>query len=91
MSTSNLLAASASGVVVLGALIGSGRWVIKHYLAELRPNHGSSLSDIVKLQVLPILQKLDATQDDLRQDITDIKVDYARLEGRFDQYVEENK
>jgi len=61
------------------------------YLSELKPNHGSSLNDIVKLQVLPILKKLDTSQDAIKEDITEIKVEYARLEGRFDQYVEENK
>ena len=49
------------------------------------------MSDIVKLQVLPILQKLDKNQDEIRSDLTDIKVEQARLEGRFDQYVEEHK
>jgi len=72
--------------------------LIKEYLSEikenskeLKKNGGSSLSDIVKLQVLPILQKLDKNQDEIRSDLTDIKVEQARLEGRFDQYVEEHK
>jgi len=86
--------------------LGVGRWILKNhtqelvkeYLAEikenskeLKQNHGSSLNDIVKLQVLPILKKLDNKQDELAADITEIKIDYARLEGRFDQYVEGNK
>lgn len=82
--------------------MGLARWILKkhteelvrEYLGEikenskeLKHNHGSSLNDIVKLQVLPILQKLDTKQDELAAEITSIKVDYARLEGRFDQYV----
>lgn len=86
--------------------MGFARWILKkhteelvrEYLSEikenskeLKQNHGSSLNDIVKLQVLPILQKLDRSQDEIRQDITEMKVENARLEGRFNQYVEENR
>lgn len=59
------------GVVVLGI-----RWTIKHYLAELKPNGGSSLHDAISRIGL---------------DITEVRVSLARLEGRFDQHVEEGE
>lgn len=33
---------------VVGAFATSIRWLVKHYLAELKPNGGSSLKDSVK-------------------------------------------
>lgn len=42
-------AAVATGVVtVTGGGVAAVRWLVKHYLAELKPNHGSSLNDRVK-------------------------------------------
>lgn len=42
-------AAVATGVVtVIGGGVAAVRWLVKHYLAELKPNHGSSLNDRVK-------------------------------------------
>jgi len=106
MDATTVIGTSASVIGIGGVFLGFARWIlkkqtedlVKEYLADikesssqLRPNHGSSLNDVVMLQVLPILKKLDSKQDQLAEDITGIKVDQARLEGRFDQYVEENK
>ena len=33
---------------VVGAFATAVRWLVKHYLAELKPNGGSSLKDSVK-------------------------------------------
>jgi len=30
---------------VIGSFIGSVRWLVKHYLAELKPNGGASMND----------------------------------------------
>ena len=30
---------------VIGSFIGSVRWLVKHYLAELKPNGGGSMND----------------------------------------------
>lgn len=39
-------AAVATGVItVIAGGVGAIRWLVKHYLAELKPNHGSSLHD----------------------------------------------
>lgn len=59
------------------------RWTIKHYLAELKPNHGSSLRD-----------KITDIHDDIEQlakGLKQLSLDVARLAGRFDQHIEENK
>ena len=50
--------------------------LVKDYLSELKPNHGSSLRDSVNA---------------IQQDLTDLKVDVATLEGKFDQHIAENK
>jgi hypothetical protein len=33
---------------IIGGLFGAVRWLVKHYLNELKPNGGSSLKDSVK-------------------------------------------
>ncbi len=33
---------------IVGAFAGAVRWLVKHYLNELKPNGGSSLKDSVK-------------------------------------------
>lgn len=68
-------------IVTLGGVL---QWFLKKYvkdmlkelspLVELKPNHGSSMKDAV---------------DEIRSHVQDIKVDLARLEGRFDQHVDE--
>jgi len=48
----------------------------KNYLSELKPNSGSSLKDAV---------------NSIRRDVTEVKVDLAALEGKFDQHIRENQ
>lgn len=52
------------------------KWTIKHYLAELKPNGGSSMRDAINR---------------IGADMTEVRVSLARLEGRFDQHVEEGE
>jgi hypothetical protein len=59
------------GVTILGI-----KWTIKHYLAELKPNGGSSMRDAI---------------NKIGLDMTEVRVSLARLEGRFDQHVEEGE
>jgi hypothetical protein len=63
--------AAGGGITAIGI-----KWTIKHYLAELKPNGGSSLHDAVSRIGL---------------DVTEMRVSLARLEGRFDQHVEEGE
>jgi hypothetical protein len=34
-----------AALTVIGSFIGSVRWLVKHYLNELKPNSGSSMRD----------------------------------------------
>lgn len=86
-----IIGIASSVVVVLGGVGASMRWVIKNYLKELKPNSGASLNDVIKLQVLPSLQRLEANQETIKSDVSEIKTKNANLEGRFDQYVDDNK
>lgn len=49
--------------------------LVKDYLSELKPNHGSSLRDDVL---------------NIKNDLNDVKVNVAVLEGKFDQHIKEN-
>ena len=82
MSTANWLQAVSAAFAILGAAGVGLRYLVKHYLSELKPNHGSSLNDAVKLQILPLIQELS-------KDMTSVKVSVAKLEGRFEQHIEE--
>ena len=62
---------AVGGVTALGI-----KWTIKHYLAELKPNGGSSLKDAVNR---------------IANDVTELRVSVARLEGRFDQHIDEGE
>ena len=35
-------------MTIVGGFVGAVRWMVKHYLNELKPNGGSSLKDSVK-------------------------------------------
>ena len=45
MKTQDLAAAVVAVTTVTGSFIGSVRWLVKHYLNELKPNSGSSMRD----------------------------------------------
>ena len=49
--------------------------LVKDYLSELKPNHGSSLKDDIL---------------NIKSDLNDVKVSVAVLEGKFDQHIKEN-
>jgi hypothetical protein len=38
---------AVAATTVIGSFFGSVRWLVKHYLNELKPNSGSSLRDEV--------------------------------------------
>jgi hypothetical protein len=35
-------------MTIVGGFVGAVRWMVKHYLNELKPNGGSSIKDSVK-------------------------------------------
>lgn len=57
MSASDYATIAVAVTTVLGALFTAMRWLVKHYLAELKPNSGSSLRDS--------LDRLEQRVDDL--------------------------
>jgi len=47
MTTSNWASLIVAIIAIVTAFAGSVRWLVKHYLYELKPNSGSSLKDSV--------------------------------------------
>ena len=47
MTAVDMAALAVAATTVIGSFIGSVRWLVKHYLNELKPNSGSSLRDEV--------------------------------------------
>ena len=45
MTTQDWAAVVAVALTVIGSFIGSVKWLVKHYLNELKPNGGSSMND----------------------------------------------
>ena len=62
MSALNWAGVAVALVTIGTAFIGSIRWLVKHYLAELKPNGGSSMNDrLTRLEarVETVIQLLD--------------------------------
>ncbi len=62
MQTQDWAALSVSLVTIVAAFVTSVRWLVKHYLSELKTNGGSSLRDKVdrlEVRVDTIIQMLD--------------------------------
>jgi DNA-binding MarR family transcriptional regulator len=63
MSAQDMAALVVAATTVIGSFIGSVRWLVKHYLGELKPNSGSSMRDQINLlearveTILRILEK----------------------------------
>ncbi len=47
MTASNWAGIIVSIIAIISAFAGSVRWLVKHYLYELKPNGGSSVKDSV--------------------------------------------
>jgi hypothetical protein len=45
MSPTDWMGVVVAALTVIGSFIGSVKWLVKHYLAELKPNSGSSMRD----------------------------------------------
>ena len=56
---------------------------IKIIKDEVTPNSGSSMSDVVKLQLLPLVKEL-------RENQVEISSDISKLEGKFEQHIQEH-
>ena len=60
------------------------RWMVKHYLWELRPNGGESLNDLIKLEILPITHKNN-------ENITTLLIEQAAIKQRVADHLESHK
>jgi hypothetical protein len=47
MTAANWAGLIVSVIAIVSAFAGSVRWLVKHYLYELKPNSGSSMKDSV--------------------------------------------
>ena len=47
MSVNDWAAVISTAIALIGGFTASIRWLVKHYLAELKPNGGGSLKDKV--------------------------------------------
>jgi len=63
MTAQDTAALVVAALTVIGSFIGSVRWLVKHYLSELKNNGGSSMRDQINLlearveTILRILEK----------------------------------
>jgi hypothetical protein len=63
MTAQDTAALVVAATTVIGSFIGSVRWLVKHYLSELKNNGGSSMRDQINLlearveTILRILEK----------------------------------
>jgi hypothetical protein len=55
MSTTDWAGLIVSAIAIITAFAGSVRWLVKHFLYELKPNSGSSIKD----QVSRLEQRVD--------------------------------
>jgi len=60
-------------------------------MEELRHNGGSSLLDVVKLQILPMVKELKSDLKEVRENQIIIGGKVDKLEGRFEQHVDETQ
>ena len=45
MNAESWAGVAVAALTVIGSFIGSVKWLVKHYLNELKPNSGSSMRD----------------------------------------------
>ncbi len=51
MQAQDYAAIAVAVITIVGGFASAVRWLVKHYLAELKPNSGSSLKDsVVRLE-----------------------------------------
>jgi hypothetical protein len=66
------------------------KWLVKHYLAELKPNSGSSMKDQISRLEMRITEA-DATRNQMKEDH---KVMKTKLDHMYDiliEYISKNK
>ena len=104
MDAATLTATVSSSLFIAGFVGGIARWYVKQhstealkeYLEELKPNHGGSLNDAVKLEILPIIKSVKEDIKEIKSDVKELRThqieivkDLSRLEGRVQAHIEE--
>ena len=82
MSIDAWIGVTSAEIGILIACAAGVKWLVKQYLSELRPNGGSSIHDKINKEVIPMLKELRVDQVVIGEKI-------AKLEGRFEQHVDE--
>jgi len=64
MTATDYATVSVSVIAIITAFAGAVRWLVKHYLAELKPNGGSSMRDSVNTNS-ERLERLETRVDEI--------------------------
>jgi phage-related protein len=84
MSLEAIIALTSAQIGIVVSVIAGVKWLVKKYLSELRPNGGSSIHDKINKEVIPMLKELRKEQVGIGEKV-------AKLEGRFEQHVDEGE
>lgn len=74
MTIQDWAALTVSVLTIVAVVAGSIKWLVKHYLAELKPNSGSSLKD-----------QVSRLEDDLKNHISESSNSRVRHEEKLDK------
>jgi hypothetical protein len=72
---------SVAIISIFGSVAMGIKWLVKHYLWELRPNGGASLNDLIKLEILPVTHKNN-------ENITTLLVEQAKIKQRVADHLQ---
>jgi hypothetical protein len=78
MTIQDWAALAVSVLTIVAVLAGAIKWLVKHYLSELKPNSGSSLKDQVSRLEIRI-NEADTRRQDMEKKLDhmyDILIDY---------------
>lgn len=84
MNIESVVALTSAQIGIVISIIAGIKWLVKKYLSELRPNGGSSIHDKINKEVIPMLKELRSEQVTIGEKV-------AKLEGRFEQHVDEGE
>ena len=84
MTIQDWAALTVSVLTIVTVVAGSIKWLVKHYLAELKPNSGSSLKDQVSRLELRI-SEADVSRQAMKEDH---KVMKNKLDHMYDILIE---
>lgn len=76
------VAVTVGQIAILTSAVGGIKWLVKRYLSELRPNGGSSIHDKINKEIVPMLRELRDNQIEIGEKV-------AKLEGRFEQHIDD--